>query len=181
MDAQAAGHDGAPPEAADHGAGHTSGHGAGQTADDAGSTPLKAASRRRADLHAGLVAVEQALASPAPGRTHEWVEGVRAKLLVLQEAFERHIDTTSGEGGLFADVIRVSPRLAGAVTRLDQEHAAITSAIGEEVQRLLDPACVDDAADTRERLLDLLGRLARHRQRGADLVYEAYAVDIGGG
>jgi hypothetical protein len=26
----------------------------------------------------------------------------------------------------------------------------------------------------------LLGHLARHRQRGADLVYEAYQADIGG-
>jgi len=32
----------------------------------------------------------------------------------------------------------------------------------------------------RDRLLALLGSLVRHRQRGADLVYEAYAVDIGG-
>ena len=30
-------------------------------------------------------------------------------------------------------------------------------------------------------LTSLLVALARHRQRGADLVYEAYAVDIGGG
>jgi len=27
----------------------------------------------------------------------------------------------------------------------------------------------------------LLGRLVRHRQRGSDLLYEAWAVDIGGG
>jgi hypothetical protein len=27
---------------------------------------------------------------------------------------------------------------------------------------------------------DLLRELSRHRQRGADLVYEAYATDIGG-
>jgi hypothetical protein len=26
----------------------------------------------------------------------------------------------------------------------------------------------------------LLGRLLRHRQRGSDLVYEAYQIDIGG-
>ena len=26
----------------------------------------------------------------------------------------------------------------------------------------------------------LLGQLTRHRQRGADLIYEAYQVDIGG-
>ena len=33
----------------------------------------------------------------------------------------------------------------------------------------------------RAELTALLVALARHRQRGADLVYEAYAVDIGGG
>jgi hypothetical protein len=28
--------------------------------------------------------------------------------------------------------------------------------------------------------LELLGQLSRHRQRGVDLVYDAYDVDIGG-
>jgi hypothetical protein len=32
----------------------------------------------------------------------------------------------------------------------------------------------------RDGLTDLLAELVRHRQRGADLVYEAYSVDIGG-
>ena len=33
----------------------------------------------------------------------------------------------------------------------------------------------------RESLVDVLRSISRHRQRGADLVYEAYHVDIGGG
>ena len=37
------------------------------------------------------------------------------------------------------------------------------------------------AEDLRVELTALLAALARHRQRGADLVYEAYAVDLGGG
>ena len=32
----------------------------------------------------------------------------------------------------------------------------------------------------REACIRLLGRLVRHRQRTSDLIYEAYAVDIGG-
>ena len=38
----------------------------------------------------------------------------------------------------------------------------------------------DDVTRIRELGTRLLGALVRHRQRGADLVYEAYQVDIGG-
>jgi len=37
------------------------------------------------------------------------------------------------------------------------------------------------AEEVRVELTALLAALARHRQRGADLIYEAFAVDIGGG
>jgi len=37
------------------------------------------------------------------------------------------------------------------------------------------------ADEIRAELTTLLVALARHRQRGADLVYEAYDVDLGGG
>ena len=35
--------------------------------------------------------------------------------------------------------------------------------------------------DVREHALGLLQAIARHRQRGADLIYEAYSVDIEAG
>ena len=40
-----------------------------------------------------------------------------------------------------------------------------------------DALSVDEARDEIQRLL---GRLVKHRQRGADLVWEAYTRDIGG-
>ena len=54
-----------------------------------------------------------------------------------------------------------------------------------EVERLLaerDEGLADDEAVEahREACIQLLGRLVRHRQRTSDLIYEAYAVDIGG-
>ena len=41
----------------------------------------------------------------------------------------------------------------------------------------------DDGAadDCRRHVTALMGDIARHRQAGSDLVYEAYAVDIGAG
>ncbi|HYU67411.1 MAG TPA: hypothetical protein VEK09_11695 [Jatrophihabitantaceae bacterium] len=38
----------------------------------------------------------------------------------------------------------------------------------------------EHVAQLRTRGIDLLTRLDKHRQRGADLVFEAYETDIGG-
>ena len=52
-------------------------------------------------------------------------------------------------------------------------------------KRLSLPPVPDDydgwVDDLRTELTALLAALAKHRQRGADLVYEAFDVDIGGG
>ncbi len=54
-----------------------------------------------------------------------------------------------------------------------------------EERRLSAPPADDTyvawAEELRVELTALLAALARHRQRGADLIYEAYAVDLGGG
>ena len=42
-------------------------------------------------------------------------------------------------------------------------------------------ADVEQVKDVREEALGLLQAIARHRQRGADLIYEAYSVDIEAG
>ena len=57
----------------------------------------------------------------------------------------------------------------------------IAAEIAEAVAASEPPVTNDDVADLRERGTDLLARLSRHRQRGADLIFEAYDTDIGGG
>ena len=52
------------------------------------------------------------------------------------------------------------------------------------MNQLLDLLAAPGAApaeQVRDDVTRLLGRLVRHRQRGSDLLYEAWAVDIGGG
>ena len=62
------------------------------------------------------------------------------------------------------------------------ELAQIISVLVVVVQELA-PVSLDAEWAERIRgvLTSVLVALVRHRQRGADLVYEAYAVDIGGG
>jgi hypothetical protein len=141
---------------------------------------LEAARRRRAELRESIDTLERSLASPAPGRTDAWTDGVRTSLRALDADFHAHVEVTEGPEGLYDVVLATAPRLAHAVAKLKDEHG--------EIRAYLDDlrACADRTVDepgvvqVRELGTVLMGLLARHRQRGADLVYEAYSSDIGG-
>jgi hypothetical protein len=77
-------------------------------------------------------------------------------------------------------VLDSAPRLSNAVDHLVAEHAVIAALIADLLARSSNPVPDEDVDAVRELATGLLGRLARHRQRGADLVYEAYETDIGG-
>lgn len=139
---------------------------------------------QRSDLRTVVVRLEEALAAPAPGRPREWAGRVHERLVDVAAAFERHIAVTEGPEGLFDAVLRADPRLANAVSGLGTDHTDIRQSIADVLVMVRELARADGdegTAAVRETALDLLHRLSRHRQRGADLVYEAYAVDIGGG
>ena len=130
---------------------------------------------RRGSLHSALVEVEQAIAAAAAGRTQEWSTRVRAALERLERRVDAHIEATEGPEGLFEDVVQRSPRLARACERLIAEHEEIRARLAAAMDSL-----DGEAGPARDAVMSLLALLARHRQRGADLVYEAYAVDLGG-
>jgi len=136
--------------------------------------PLEAARRHRAELLDTIHAFERALAAPVADP--EWRAMVRGRLAALREEFTAHVVVTEGRSGLYAELLHTAPRLARRVAVLTREHAAITAAI-EALGRQIEHA---EADELRGWASDLLRELSRHRQRGADLVYEAYATDIGG-
>ena len=150
---------------------------------DRGETEaLEAARARRGDLHRALLDLERALAGAARGRAQAWADSVRATLVRVRETFTAHIEVTEGAEGLYQEVLAQAPRLSGAVNRLQLEHADIASALDEVDNRLDAPMSEADAwvESIRDAAITLMGLLVRHRQRGADLVYEAYDVEIGG-
>jgi hypothetical protein len=136
--------------------------------------------RRRAELLESISAVEQALAAPAPGRQARWAERVNVALVELSADFREHIDMTEGPDGLYRELLRTAPRLSGAVERLTAEHALITDLVDNLLACVSEPEVNEDVDRVRDRGTALLGRLVRHRQRGSDLIYEAYQADIGG-
>jgi hypothetical protein len=139
---------------------------------------------RRAGLKAALSGLELALAAPAANRA-DWVTHVRDSLGTVHEVWTRHIVETEAPSGFLDELVTESPRLATPSSRLRREHSEILATIVQSEEKLAVPPADDTygawAEEMRVELTALLAALARHRQRGADLVYEAYAVDLGGG
>jgi hypothetical protein len=148
----------------------------------AASEALSLARERRADLHSGIVALEAASAAPARGREPAWLAGVHDALVEVGAAFERHIAEVEGPAELFEEVGEAAPHLSNAVAGLRADHLTIRHRIVDALDavrpRAGAPAPTTEAV--REAVLGVLDRLMRHRQSGADVVYDAYAVDIGG-
>jgi hypothetical protein len=136
----------------------------------------------RERLRDALVAFEDALSSAGPRRAAAWAEGVVQCILRVEAEFTAHVDFTEQEDGLYDDILEVAPRLSHRVDQLRQEHNEIALALADCLTRMeLVPntAHADWVTARRDECNALLGRLVRHRQRGADLVYEAF-VDVGG-
>lgn len=139
---------------------------------------LEAAARRRREVREALVSVEEAISSPAV-EPALWQARVRTALADMAEAFEHHVLETEHAGGLYDEMERIAPHLSGKARRLRDEHPIVRASIAAERARL-EVALPGEAIDgVREELQRLLGRIVRHRQHGADLVWEAYAIDIG--
>jgi hypothetical protein len=141
---------------------------------------LDALRRLRAELGGSMAALKQALASPISGRHAAWAERVDVALVELTADFDEHVTVTEGSGGLHDAVLEAAPRLSHAVRRLVSDHTVIKELVADLLARVRPPVAPDEVDAIRERGSALLGRLAHHRQHGADLIHQAYQVDLGG-
>lgn len=136
--------------------------------------------RHRAELRESMSALENALAAPAVADRAHWLQRVHVALVELSGDFGAHIDVTEGPDGLYEDLLKTSPRLSGAVAELAREHAHVTDQLRGLLSGTAGEQTTEDVDGVRALCTALLGELVRHRQRGSDLVFEAYDVDIGG-
>jgi hypothetical protein len=130
---------------------------------------------RRNELHAAMERLEATVAKPAA--PNGWADAVDASLLELEEALRAHIREVEAPDGLLAEIVDVAPRLVAEVETIKKEHVDLVRSWTRARQSLRGDG-VATATEVRRRVISLLGRLAIHRQRGSDLVYEAYNVDI---
>lgn len=146
---------------------------------DSTTPAVQSAQKHREQLRVALSALEDAISAAAFGREAEWFRGVSKRLHDVAKAWDDHIHVTESADGLFDEIRDREPRLAVKIDRLIAEHVELRKTIAGLLSELVssDPAKVEDL---REEILVTLGKLARHRQRGADVLYEAYWGDVGG-
>ncbi|HEY3501616.1 MAG TPA: hypothetical protein VGN37_02380 [Actinocatenispora sp.] len=125
------------------------------------------------DLNGRIRDVEAAIGAPVGA---DWRGRAAAAVAALRSAFLVHVDDTEGPDGRYADLVTAAPRLAGAVGRLVREHPRIGGELSDLARVLTDPATARPPVGAAV----VLRRLVRHQERGADLLYEAYVIDLGG-
>ena len=149
-------------------------------ANAAAGRELDAVRARRAELRSSITFLEIALAAPASGRSVVWGETVHDALAAVSDEWVAHLEVTEGADGLHRAVQSANVRMTNAIDRLTAEHVTLSAEIAGLVDDSHPPVSGDDVDALRVRATALLSHLSRHRQRGADLVYEAYQCDIGG-
>ncbi|MEU3452802.1 hypothetical protein ABZ671_04250 [Micromonospora sp. NPDC006766] len=107
-----------------------------------------------------------------------WRERLMRHLGPVRQGFAEHVRVTEGPTGLYAALLHEAPRLDRGVRLLHREHAGIAAAIAALQRAAALPGV--SAEELREGVGRLLSALDRHRQRGADLLWEAYQADLGG-
>ncbi|MEV4138213.1 hypothetical protein AB0J72_39340 [Dactylosporangium sp. NPDC049742] len=128
------------------------------------------------ELLGGIQRVEHAIQTPAGDPA--WRPAVSQAVAQLKAAFAAHVRETEGPSGLYAGVLGDAPRLARGLYGLVDDHEIVWEALDDLEGHLgaggVRPEVVcEDAAR-------LIREVWQHRQRGADLLHEAYETDLGG-
>ncbi len=140
----------------------------------------EAAVEQRRGLRSATTALEAVVQGPTSD-AQAWGKAVLPALGDVRRAWVHHTEFTESADGLFAEIIEQAPRLMHAVRNLEAEHHTVLAAIGDCENATLDAAQGSGTDSATTQIMDLLAAIARHRDRGAELVYDAYTVDISPG
>jgi hypothetical protein len=148
----------------------------GADSHDVSAAERRAARARRERLHHALVELEEALTAPVS--REGWLTRVRTAIAGMRETLLDHVAESESPDGLLAQITDVSPWLGPRVGQLRDEHDDLVATADTLVEAAARASGPDDFADAAWALLE---RVSRHRRRGADLLYDAYALDVSAG
>lgn len=141
--------------------------------------------RNRKALMASMSGLEASLARPCGRNGDAWISEVSASMDVLRDEVLRHIETHEGPGSFHEEVLSSQPHLAPRVNKLQREHVTANTIVAELQEELMKSQNAEVpnpcATDIRKLGSELLMLLVRHRQSGADLVWESVNLDLGSG
>ncbi len=146
---------------------------------------------RRASLYRTTLELEHALSSPAAD-FGPWSDRVLEAASSVVDCIAAHAAESEAPGEFLSNIATDSPHLAHAAKHLQDEHPVLIERSHAYVQLIMsfkdgafkdgafkDGAPPDAAEVVRERGLEVLALIVRHRQRGADLMFLAHNEDLG--
>jgi hypothetical protein len=134
----------------------------------------------RTGVRRASIDLEEVLARPIARQAGSWYKDVAVQVHALVAAFRHHVEQSEGSEGLLPQIVEDVPRLARAVEGVKREHQVLLDEMSR-LESLIGLVQGTDEPMVRRASLRLLHDLAAHRQRGSDLIYEAYYVDVEGG
>jgi len=120
------------------------------------------------------------LAAAAPTAKQSWMIDLQHSLRQLEIAVNEHIVDVQSPMGLLDRIVDQAPRLQRSVERTKEDHLALAESLGSLLETMDEADAAERPDDIRDAAMEILVALARHRQKGADLIYDAYDIDIGG-
>lgn len=139
------------------------------------STPQQVRQRRERMFEATRLLQE--CSQPPEGDPSRWRQELGDAVDTLDEVLAAHIASTEGRDGFFDQLIDESEgRLSSPVDGLRRDHGHSTELLRdlrEAIQVEADPVTLQKSTN------ELIEQLEAHRHRGADLLWEAYGVEIG--
>jgi hypothetical protein len=123
----------------------------------------------------------QALGRPADQHPEQWWAEAAAHLQQLAAAFQHHVEQSEGPDGLLREIVEVAPRLVHAVERVKHEHEVLLAEIARLEAAARHNGAAGELATVLEEARRLLQDIDGHGEQGAELIYEAYSVDVEGG
>ena len=142
---------------------------------------LAAVQERRDDYYEAILDLEKAMARAAGDDPVGWAAAASMAAIETRAVLRHHITDTEAPGSFYDDIVENYPNLAHASKKLRAEHGPLRDKVDTLVETLStvrDDAGVEAA---RAEALDVLKALLAHRHRGAELVYDAYNVDVATG
>lgn len=137
-------------------------------------SPNEVAERRQV-LYDAMRALEAAIARPSG--LADWRIEIESALATLETLLQAHVETVESDDGVFVDILDRAPYLAPHIETMKEEHRDLLASCHQALSMSADWS----SRALRRRGNMLLARLAIHRQTGAELLYDAYNVDIAAG
>lgn len=132
----------------------------------------------RAEFRESVAAVRDSLDGPPDGGDVSRTRVLTA-LVELAHDFAEHVSLAESNDGIF-EAVRSVPRLSRTLENLTAEHPALVADLQDFIELVERGEGIEDVPAFRREVIELLERLVDHRRRGGDLLYEAFAVDLGG-